>query len=30
MRETAENFEDFEAAAIVRDDEALLVHVDGF
>src|ERR1700754_2594025 len=30
MTEVAENFEDFESAAIVRDDEALLVQVDGF
>ena len=30
MSETAENFDDFESAAIVRDEEALLVQVDGF
>ncbi|MFO1249019.1 MAG: ScpA family protein [Alphaproteobacteria bacterium] len=30
MTEAAENFDDFESAAIVRDDEALLVQVDGF
>ena len=30
MTEPAENFDDFESAAIVRDDEALLVQVDGF
>ena len=30
MSETAENFEDFESAVIVRDEEALLVQVDGF
>ena len=30
MTESAENFDDFESAAIVRDDEALLVQVDGF
>ena len=30
MTDPAETFDDFEAAAIVRDDEALLVQVDGF
>ena len=30
MTEQAENFDEFESAAIVRDDEALLVQVDGF
>jgi len=30
MTEAAETFDDFESAAIVRDDEALLVQVDGF
>src|ERR1700760_1171233 len=30
MTGAAENFDDFESAAIVRDDEALLVQVDGF
>ena len=30
MTESAETFDDFESAAIVRDDEALLVQVDGF
>ena len=30
MTEPAENFDDFEAAAIVADDQALLIQVDGF
>ena len=30
MTEALENFDDFEAAAIVADDQALLVQVDGF
>lgn len=30
MTDTAENFDDFESTAIVADDQALLVQVDGF
>jgi segregation and condensation protein A len=30
MSDTAENFDEFQATAIVADDQALLVHVDGF
>src|SRR6201992_146908 len=30
MTDTAEHFDDFEASAIVADDQALLIQVDGF